>query len=120
MAQKALKVSKQNAFVQKVITLDSVQNSEISKNKLVITLSDLVSSVNVSEFPVFYPEIVHLTFIYVCLFFLQINECNNFVCKAVDVHQNVALVLCSSGTTGLPKGVELTQHNILIAIGQLK
>lgn len=44
-----LKVSKQNTFVQKVILLDSVQDNRIVNNKLVITLSDLVSSVNVSK-----------------------------------------------------------------------
>ncbi|KAF4532198.1 hypothetical protein B566_EDAN002260 [Ephemera danica] len=33
-----------------------------------------------------------------------------------DPSSNVALVMCSSGTTGLPKGVELTQTNALMAL----
>lgn len=33
-----------------------------------------------------------------------------------NIHDTVALILCSSGTTGLPKGVQLTQFNILTAV----
>lgn len=36
--------------------------------------------------------------------------------RPTNVKENVALVLCSSGTTGLPKGVQLTQYNILTAV----
>lgn len=36
--------------------------------------------------------------------------------RPTNIKDNVALVLCSSGTTGLPKGVQLTQFNILTAI----
>lgn len=39
-----------------------------------------------------------------------------FRCTPVDMHDNVVLVLCSSGTTGLPKGVQLTQFNLHSAI----
>lgn len=36
--------------------------------------------------------------------------------KPVNIEENVALILCSSGTTGVPKGVQLTQFNILTAV----
>lgn len=36
--------------------------------------------------------------------------------RPTNIKDNVALVLCSSGTTGLPKGVQLTQFNILTAV----
>lgn len=36
--------------------------------------------------------------------------------QATDIKDHVALILCSSGTTGLPKGVQLTQFNILTAV----
>lgn len=36
--------------------------------------------------------------------------------QPTDIRDNVALVLCSSGTTGLPKGVQLTQINVLTAV----
>lgn len=51
--------------------------------------------------------------------FTQIIEtetnANDFKCKPQDVKENVAAILCSSGTTGLPKGVQLTQFNFFIA-----
>lgn len=47
-------------------------------------------------------------------------ECDSFECTPVDMKENVALILCSSGTTGLPKGVELTQYNIITSISQSK
>lgn len=37
-----------------------------------------------------------------------------FICEPQRMKENVALILCSSGTTGLPKGVQLTQYNLLI------
>lgn len=36
-----------------------------------------------------------------------------FVFEAANKMEDVALIVCSSGTTGLPKGVQLTQNNIL-------
>lgn len=45
------------------------------------------------------------------------NDTNvmNFTCKPQNMKENVAVILCSSGTTGLPKGVELTQFNFILA-----
>uniref|UniRef100_A0A182QGS8 Luciferin 4-monooxygenase n=1 Tax=Anopheles farauti TaxID=69004 RepID=A0A182QGS8_9DIPT len=33
--------------------------------------------------------------------------------QPTNVHEHVALIMCSSGTTGLPKGVQLTQANVM-------
>ncbi|GAB0097778.1 luciferin 4-monooxygenase [Sergentomyia squamirostris] len=44
---------------------------------------------------------------------------SNFKPKPLNIKDNVALVLCSSGTTGLPKGVQLTQYNILVAVAHI-
>lgn len=43
------------------------------------------------------------------------TQTNTFTCEPLKMQENVALILCSSGTTGLPKGVQLTQFNILVA-----
>lgn len=39
----------------------------------------------------------------------------NFKCQPQNMKENVTVVLCSSGTTGLPKGVQLTQFNFILA-----
>ncbi|XP_049291818.1 luciferin 4-monooxygenase-like [Anopheles funestus] len=33
-----------------------------------------------------------------------------------NVYEHVALIMCSSGTTGLPKGVQLTQANVMASV----
>lgn len=38
---------------------------------------------------------------------------NTYDCLKADKNEDVALIVCSSGTTGMPKGVQLTQSNIL-------
>ncbi|XP_055531065.1 uncharacterized protein LOC129721953 [Wyeomyia smithii] len=43
-----------------------------------------------------------------------------FYIPPVNVDDHVALIMCSSGTTGLPKGVQLTQANLLASIALLK
>lgn len=44
------------------------------------------------------------------------NEANEFEVENVDPAKQVAFILYSSGTTGLPKGVLLTQNNFRAAI----
>lgn len=46
------------------------------------------------------------------------HENNNFdlqkhVDQKVDIYNQIALIMCSSGTTGLPKGVMTTQANMM-------
>lgn len=41
---------------------------------------------------------------------------STFECVNANKGEDVALIVCSSGTTGMPKGVQLTQSNILITI----
>lgn len=40
---------------------------------------------------------------------------SNFECAPLPMKETVSLILCSSGTTGLPKGVQITQFNLLVA-----
>lgn len=43
-----------------------------------------------------------------------------FRCRPQNMAEKVALILYSSGTMGLPKGVELTEKNILVSIWQFE
>lgn len=47
------------------------------------------------------------------------QEQANFKAAIVPLTEQVAFILCSSGTTGLPKGVELTYNNVLTCVGLL-
>lgn len=40
------------------------------------------------------------------------NNTEPFICPPQDVVNRTAIILSSSGTTGMPKGVELTQMNV--------
>lgn len=46
---------------------------------------------------------------------LQRNTNERFLATAVDIHKDIGIILCSSGTTGLPKGVQLTHFNLIAA-----
>lgn len=49
----------------------------------------------------------------------QVRErVEDFVCQPQDMLNNVSLLMCSSGTTGMPKGVQLTQKNITLGMAQ--
>ncbi|XP_053698551.1 luciferin 4-monooxygenase-like [Sabethes cyaneus] len=43
-------------------------------------------------------------------------KADSFVPKAVDIKNQVALIVMSSGTTGLPKGVQITQRNMMTTL----
>ncbi|CAO1397512.1 unnamed protein product [Diamesa tonsa] len=43
-----------------------------------------------------------------------VNNLNVFIPAPVDKKSTVCLILCSSGTTGLPKGVQLSQANLIV------
>lgn len=43
-------------------------------------------------------------------------DLNDFILKPVDIKNQTCLIFCSSGTTGLPKGVEITQQNVMSCI----
>lgn len=45
---------------------------------------------------------------------LQISP--EFVPAPVNMVENVAMIMLSSGTTGLPKGVQITQNNVLASV----
>lgn len=40
------------------------------------------------------------------------NNTEKFICQPQDVVNRTAIILSSSGTTGMPKGVQLTQMNV--------
>ncbi|XP_053661541.1 uncharacterized protein LOC128710510 [Anopheles marshallii] len=43
----------------------------------------------------------------------------SFQIEPTNIEEHVALIMCSSGTTGLPKGVQLTQRNVMASISLL-
>lgn len=46
------------------------------------------------------------------------NQVNQFKCPPQNMRECVGLILCSSGTTGLPKGVEITHLNMFSGANQ--
>jgi acyl-CoA synthetase (AMP-forming)/AMP-acid ligase II len=46
----------------------------------------------------------------------KLLDAEDILAKDVDIFQDVTLILHSSGTTGLPKGVELTHANMMTSL----
>jgi acyl-CoA synthetase (AMP-forming)/AMP-acid ligase II len=43
-------------------------------------------------------------------------DVGNLQLEPVDIRNQVSVILCSSGTTGLPKGVQISQFNLMAAL----
>jgi 4-coumarate--CoA ligase len=84
-AEKTTKVCRRLKYVKNVIVIEGK-----SSGNFVLSLPELIKKHGYSEFDV--QKSVH---------------------RKVDVYNQVALIMCSSGTTGLPKGVLTTQANMM-------
>lgn len=84
VSQKVIKVAKSLSFVQKVILLDDEHSTDNKAMKM-------------REF--------------LCPKKLE-NVC--FELRPVEKKSTVCLIMCSSGTTGLPKGVQITQQGVIV------
>lgn len=71
-------------FVEKVVLIDGETIDDF-----VISLKDLIKKHESIDFNV-----------------------DELIAKKVDMNDQVASIMCSSGTTGLPKGVQITQANL--------
>lgn len=54
------------------------------------------------------------------LWHMNVGDTNRFECEPQNMKDRVAMILCSSGTTGLPKGVQITQFNVIVACAQIR
>ncbi|KAG8228602.1 hypothetical protein J437_LFUL009307 [Ladona fulva] len=95
-----IEVARSTDFVQGVVVMDEIrktphvkQSVESDSDGYVISINDLIHSES------FVPSIP---------FTMDMPK--------VHMKDQVALLMCSSGTTGLPKGVMLTQFNLLITL----
>lgn len=88
VVKKAVSVCKQLGYVKNVLLIDGQDNDQY-----VLSLSALTERQNNVEFSI-----------------------EDHVSKVVNIHEQVAVIFCSSGTTGQPKGVLITQENILACL----
>lgn len=88
--EKIVKAGQQSHFVERVIVFGAAE----------------VNSCDAERFKLFFND-------------PQVSDgVENFVCKPQYKLTNVSLILCSSGTTGMPKGVQLTQNNVILGFAQ--
>lgn len=85
---KVFAVAQRYAFIQHLILYDWL--NELTKQSNVLSFNEIMKSEDTSNVM-------------------------TFKCQPQDMKENVAVILCSSGTTGLPKGVQLTQFNFILA-----
>jgi len=90
-SQLTIAVCKKLGFVQKIVLIDGKQTD--GDDNFVIGMDALIKLHANEEFNV-----------------------EEHTKQVIDTKNQVALVLCSSGTTGLPKGVETTQDNMITCI----
>ncbi|CAO1358050.1 unnamed protein product [Diamesa hyperborea] len=84
-AKRTISTAKKINFVKKVVLLDGK-----TQDSLVISIHDLIKNAEKESFNV-----------------------EDHVSQEVDIYNQVSLILCSSGTTGMPKGVQITQANMM-------
>lgn len=82
--KKILEASRELDFIEKVILLDGETIDDRA-----VSLKDLIKKHESVEFNI-----------------------DDQVSKPIDMTDQVAVIMCSSGTTGLPKGVQTTQANL--------
>lgn len=85
-AEKIVKVSRKNKFMKHLFIY-----SDASPFKELTTFAKLFDNPNIKSSLEFQP-------------------------RPTNIFDNVSLIVCSSGTTGLPKGVQLTQKNIMSTV----
>ncbi|CAO1369203.1 unnamed protein product [Diamesa tonsa] len=83
-----ISIAKSMTFIEKVILLDGN-----TQDYTVVSMKDFVRSAERSLFNV-----------------------EDYVKKSINIQNQVALIVYSSGTTGLPKGVEITQSNMMYCL----
>ena len=88
--ERVVKVAKQNSFIEKIILFPGAHSSD---NNCVTKMIDFIRRNSSALDP-------------------------NILCKPQRVSRKVAVILYSSGTTGLPKGVDLTEQNLMYSIAQ--
>lgn len=88
-----VKVAQQNSFIEKIICFNE-ENFKYPAN--VLDFNSFVRDRKV------------------------ITNVAKFQSRPQNIEEAVMLILYSSGTTGQPKGVELTQKNVMMALAQHK
>ncbi|KAK4884443.1 hypothetical protein RN001_000714 [Aquatica leii] len=83
---KILQIKKKLSFLQKIIVLDSIENIDNTESIINFINGSCKNDLNIEKFDT-----------------VKFNR-----------DEQVAAVLCSSGTTGLPKGVMLTHKNLMV------
>lgn len=86
--KKLVNVAKQNSYIKNIYVFSSNSNNHFEE-KFIKSFSQLINDQS--------PK-------------------SSFVLEKTNHDENVALIACSSGTTGLPKGVQLTQKNLMYTI----
>jgi len=93
-ASATIEICRNLRFVQKVVLLDG---QPPKGDKLVITLSELIAAHATTRFNV-----------------------EDHSTQKIDTVDQTAMILCSSGTTGMPKGVLITQANLISCLQSFK